>query len=224
MSFPVRDVDALPAWQQRALERSLAHAKGQSVERLAQFVDAARQMASETGDASFTVQQVVQRSGLSLKAFYRHFEGKDALLLALFEEDIRIGADALADWVADADDPVERLRAYVHGLLGFLALGESTYVSMLLREQRRLEQTDPVGMATALAPFIDLLESLLIEGGAVGVVRPGDWRRDAAMVFDLVLTRIHRLGAGPDRAATEEAAEYLWEFCWSGLGVPGGAS
>lgn len=220
MSFSVRDIEGVPAWQQRALERSLADARQRSVERLGRFVDAARQLASETGDASFTVQQVVSRSGLSLKAFYRHFEGKDGLLLALIEEDTRLGAQVLAEWVDEHTDPVERLCAYVHGLLGFLALGDTHYVSMLLREQRRLEQTDPVAMSHALAPFIDLLEAVLVEGAAAGTIRAGDTRRDAALVFDLVLAQIHTLGAGPDRATTDEAAAYLWQFCWSGLGAP----
>jgi AcrR family transcriptional regulator len=217
MSFSVRDLDAVPAWQQRALQRSLADARSRSVERLSQFVDAARQLASETGDASFTVQQVVQRSGQSLKSFYRYFEGKDGLLLALIEEDTRIGAQVLAEWVAEHDEPVARLRAYVRGLLGFLALGESNYVGMLMREQRRLEQADPEGMAGALAPFIDLLDGLLAEAIAAGVVRSGDPRRDATTVFNLGLMHLNTLGPGADLAATEAAADYLWSFCWSGL-------
>lgn len=217
MSFSIRDLDALPAWQQRALHRSLANARSRSVERLAQFVDAARQLASETGDSSFTVQQVVQRSGQSLKSFYRYFEGKDGLLLALIEEDTRIGAQVLSDWVTRHDDPLDRLHAFVSGLLGFLAMGESTYVAMLLREQRRLEQSDPEGMEAALAPFTDLLEALLAEAGAAGEVRPGDWRRDATMLFNLTMLQLKALGPGADRAEADEAAEYLWAFCIQGL-------
>jgi AcrR family transcriptional regulator len=217
MSFSARDLDALPAWQQRALQRSLADARARSVERLALFVDAARQLATETGDASFTVQQVVQRSGQSLKGFYRYFAGKDGLLLALIEEDTRIGAQVLGEWVDHHDEPVERLRAFVSGLLGFLALGEASYVAMLLREQRRLEQLDPAAMAMALAPFTDLLTALLTEAGAAGRVRVGDWSRDASTIFNLVLLQLHHLGPGADRETAEAAATYLWSFCWSGL-------
>lgn len=217
MSFSTRDLDALPAWQQRALQRSLADVRARSVERLALFVDAARQLATETGDASFTVQQVVQRSGQSLKAFYRYFAGKDALLLALIEEDTRIGAQVLAEWVSHHAEPVERLRAYVSGLLGFLALGEASYVAMLLREQRRLEQVDPAAMAVALAPFTDLLRDLLTEAGDAGRLRVGDSQRDATTIFNLALLQLHQLGPGADRDAAADAATYLWSFCWSGL-------
>jgi AcrR family transcriptional regulator len=217
MSFSVRDLDALPAWQQRALQRSLADVRARSVERLAQFVDAARQLASETGDASFTVQQVVQRSGSSLKSFYRYFEGKDGLLLALIEEDSRIGAEVLEQWIATHTDPVERLQVYVSGLLGFLALGESSYVAMLIREQRRLQEANPDAMAGALAPFTVLLEGLLADAAVAGAIRAGDPRRDATTIFDLVIHQIYLLGSEADRAAADEAARYLWEFCWSGL-------
>jgi AcrR family transcriptional regulator len=218
MSFSVRDLDALPSWQQRAIQRSLADAaRSRSVERLAQFVDAARQLAAETGDASFTVQQVVQRAGQSLKSFYRYFPGKDELLLALIEEDTRIGATVLSGWIDRLDDPLDRLHAYVSGLLGFLAMGEATYVGMLIREQRRLEQEDPEAMATALAPFTDLLERLLAEAGAAGEIRAGDWRRDATTLFNMAIHQIQVLGPGPDREAADEAAGYLWSFCIDGL-------
>jgi AcrR family transcriptional regulator len=219
MSFSIRDFDVLPAWQQRALHRSLADARTRSVARLHQFVDAARQIAAETGDASFTVQQVVHRSGQSLKSFYRYFEGKDGLLLALLEEDTRIGAQALAEGIARHDDPLDRLHAFVSGLLGFLAMGEPAYVAMLIREQRRLEQADPDGMAAALAPFTDLLESLLAEAGAAGQIRSGDWSRDAATLFNLVMHQLLTLGPGAGRDEAEEAADYVWAFCGTGLGV-----
>ena len=63
-------------------------------------VAAARELASETASAAFTVAQIAARAGLSLKSFYRCFPGKDELLLALLEDDSQIGARALAERVA----------------------------------------------------------------------------------------------------------------------------
>ena len=45
----------------------------------------------------FTVQEVVERSGQSLRSFYQYFAGKYELLLALFEESVRSTAEHLAD-------------------------------------------------------------------------------------------------------------------------------
>ena len=53
----------------------------------------------------FTVQNVVERSGLSLRSFYNHFAGKHELLLALFEESIRMTADPphASEWSSSDD-------------------------------------------------------------------------------------------------------------------------
>ena len=59
------------SWQARALERSLADARARDVERMERLVDAARQLANESGSAAFTVAQVAERAALSLKSFYR---------------------------------------------------------------------------------------------------------------------------------------------------------
>src|SRR5437016_7632098 len=84
-------------WQARALHRSLEPARTRSVERMERLVAAARELANETGTAAFTVTQVTERAGLSLKSFYRCFPGKDELLIALLEEDSRLGAAILAE-------------------------------------------------------------------------------------------------------------------------------
>ncbi len=219
MSFSIRDVDAIPAWQQRALQRSLADARERSVERLAGLIDAARQLAGETGSADFTVQQVVQRSGQSLKAFYKYFEGKDDLLLALIEEESRIGAAALDEIIGGRGDPLGRLRAFVQNLSIFGSVGDRAYVRVLLRERARLAEADGERMATALAPLTELLEVLLVDLADVGLARPGDPRRDAAIIFDLVMANIHAQVLIDD-VDGEASADYVWSFCWSGIGAP----
>ena len=55
------------------------------------LVQAARELANDTGSAAFTVAQVTAQAELSLKSFYRCFRGKDELLLALIEADSRLG-------------------------------------------------------------------------------------------------------------------------------------
>ena len=86
------------------------------------MVAVARDLANETGGAAFTVVQVAQRAGFSLKVFYRYFASKDELLLALIEEDSRLGADLLVDQLVGIGGPVERLRSYVEGLFGLLTI------------------------------------------------------------------------------------------------------
>ena len=220
-STPAAATDPAASPQARALARSLADRRAASVQRLASFVAATRDLATETGSSAFTVQQVVARSGQSLKSFYRLFAGKDELLLALLEEDIGLGGVLLAERVGRHDDPGDRVRAWVDGVFALLVAGEQGYVGVLVREHDRLAEAHPEAMDAALAPLLDPLVSALADGVAAGRVRSGDPRRDARTVLDLVLAQIRQLVpvlGSPDRATrVAETAAYARAFCWGGL-------
>jgi len=207
------------SWRDRALERSLEPARARSVERLERLLDAARGLANETGRAAFTVAQVAARAELSLKSFYRCFAGKDDLLVALLEEDSRLGAMILTELVDAHPEPEARLRAYVTSLFELLtdddALG---YAGVLVREHRRLSEQRPEEMRRALAPMIDLLEREIAAATAAGVCASPNPARDADLVFALVLEGIYDVSLG--RAEPLDEAAYLWGFCWAGLSNP----
>src|SRR4051794_41950676 len=82
-------------WRERAVERSLRNARAKAMSRSDRFIEVAMELLSETGRTDFTVQELVERSKTSLRSFYQHFGSKDELLLALFEEVIRISS---AEW------------------------------------------------------------------------------------------------------------------------------
>jgi len=207
---------ATPAWQTRALGRSLEPARARSVARLERLVQAARELAGETGAATFTVAQVVERAGVSLKSFYRSFEGKDDLLLALVEEDSRTGAELLAAAVARRRAPAERLRAYVTGLFKLLTQpGAAGYAGVLVREHRRLSEERPDDLDAALASLVGLLEREIDAAAAAGAVDTPDPAHDAATVFAALLSGVHDVTVrGADPLAV---GEHLWRFCWGGL-------
>ncbi|MFO7589314.1 MAG: TetR/AcrR family transcriptional regulator [Acidimicrobiia bacterium] len=203
-------------WRERALARSLGAPRARSVERIERLVAAARELANETGTACFTVHQVAERSGLSLKSFYRCFEGKDDLLVALLEEDSRLGASILADIVDRASEPEARLEAYVTGVFALLTHeGALGYAGVLVREHRRLSEAHPDELARAIAPMIDVLVAQVSAAADAGVVSSDDPTRDAATIFALVLEGIHDVALG--RVEALEQAEYLWRFCRAAL-------
>jgi AcrR family transcriptional regulator len=202
-------------WQARALRRSLEGARTRSVERMERLVAAARELANETGTAAFTVNQVTERAGLSLKSFYRCFPGKDELLIALLEEDSRLGASMLAEAIEIRRDPVERLRAYVDGLFDFLTLaGALGYAGVLVREHRRLAEGHPVELRAALAPLVDMLSAELAAAGLSEDISRNP-SRAAETVFGVLLSGISDVTLG--RAEPRDEAAYLWRFCWAGL-------
>jgi AcrR family transcriptional regulator len=164
------------------------------------------------------VQQVVSRSGQSLKSFYRYFDGKDALLLALIEEDCGIGTLFLTEMIGGEHEPVDRVRAWVHAVFELMASGQQGYVSVLVREYRRLAESRPDETAIAVQPLLQLLVDDLTLAMADGDVRDGDPVRDAHTIFNMVLLNIHELLlAGRPEHQVEETAEYVWSFCSAGL-------
>src|SRR5581483_11951057 len=73
-------------WRERTVDRSLANHRARALEKSSRFIDAATELLAESGRTDFTVQEIVDRSGQSVRAFYQHFAGKDDLLLAVFEQ------------------------------------------------------------------------------------------------------------------------------------------
>lgn len=209
-------VDGVPNWQVRALRRSLEPARSRSVERMERFVEAARDLAGESGSAAFTVPQLAASAGLSLKSFYRCFRGKDDLLLALLEDDSQLGAGLLREAVDRHDEPMARLRAYVDGIFAMVALpGAVGYAGVLVREHRRLSEDYPEELRGALAPMVDLLAAEIGRAAHAGLVRRGDAGRDAQTIFGLLLSAIHDVTMG--RGDPIEVASYAWGFCWAGM-------
>ena len=79
------------------MARSLGPARTRAEDRVQRFLDAAIELAEDGASGKeFTVQEVVERSGQSLRSFYLYFGGKQELLLALFEESVRTTTESCA--------------------------------------------------------------------------------------------------------------------------------
>lgn len=173
------------------------------------LVQAARDLANETGSAAFTVAQVTARAELSLKSFYRCFPGKDDLLLALLAADSKLGATVLAERIGGRTGE-DAIKAYVVELFDMLSLpGAAGYAGVLVREYLRLNEHHDDELREALAPLLDLLALHL------------DTRqrhRDAITMFGVLLGGIHDVVVGRTDN-TSELAEYLYRFCTKGVGA-----
>src|SRR5207302_11160982 len=92
--------------------RSLDPARLRAESRVQRFLDAAIELMNSASGKEFTVQEVVERSGQSLRSFYQYFAGKYELLLALFEESVRSTAEHLREVADEEDEPLERLHRF----------------------------------------------------------------------------------------------------------------
>ncbi|HZU79194.1 MAG TPA: TetR/AcrR family transcriptional regulator [Acidimicrobiales bacterium] len=182
----------------------------------ARLVEAARALLRERQGPSFTVSQVVRRAGSSLKSFYRCFESKDELLVALFEDDSRRGAAALAALVERraADG---RLRAAVTGLFEFLTLNGLPYAGALVAEHLRLAQDRPAKLRAVLQPYVSVFEREVAGAMARGEVRAGDPAHDAQLLFNVVVSHLQSLVYQQIEDPPEQVAGGLWAFCAAAL-------
>src|SRR5262245_55280532 len=73
---------------------------------------AAHRLVLERGE-SFTTQELIKEADVALQTFYRHFGGKDQLLLAVIADLIEAHCRALEERASVLDDPVERLHLYI---------------------------------------------------------------------------------------------------------------
>src|SRR5882757_4452256 len=116
---------AAPArWEERAANRVLETGRDQILERSRKIVDAAYELLEEEGLEGLTIRAVLKRTGLSRRAFYERFEGKDDLVLAVFEQTLLRAATHLSELVKTTADPMERLRVIVTSIVfGNITLG-----------------------------------------------------------------------------------------------------
>ncbi len=85
------------------------------------IIDAAYRCLTARNGATVPVTDILAEAGLSTRAFYRHFESKDSLLLAMFRRDsdrVICEMDAI---VAVAASPADALREFIQGTLRLTA-------------------------------------------------------------------------------------------------------
>jgi len=211
-----------PAWRRRAVSRSLDAARSRAEKRAQGFIDAAFELMDEKGTTEFTIQEVVDRSKQSLRGFYQYFDGKDELLLALFEETIREATDDIRSAVDDESDPIARLRAYSIRLHEWCEPPDkprkrgSHNRRPVSEFMVTLASNHPARVKAAMEPVSYLLLELVEEGVAAGAISVPDTRRAVALIQQTVMFSWfgNRLVTNPKARLT---AEETWEFCLNGL-------
>jgi AcrR family transcriptional regulator len=211
-----------PAWRQRAVSRSLSAARSRAEQRVQRFLDAAFELIDEKGTTEFTIQEVIDRSKQSLRGFYQYFDGKDELLLALFEETVRQSAEDIREAVETESEPIERLRAYAIRLHEWCEPAETPrkrgeHNRLAISEfTLQLAVKHPERVSAALAPVSRMLVELLDAAVAAGALELPDTRHTALLIEQTVMFSWfgNRLVQNPRMRVT---AEETWEFCLHGL-------
>ena len=181
------------------------------------IVAAGRRLVEEQGD-NFTTQDLIKEAGVALQTFYRHFGGKDQLLLAVITEIIADNCALFAEQASKLDDPVERLRFYVTTALDGIHTAQRPNPRFITAEHWRLHELYPHEMAEATRPFADLVERELRAAQEEGTLDPDDPERDAWLISKLVMSVYHHYSFTPDDAGADSVADDVWRFCLAAVG------
>jgi AcrR family transcriptional regulator len=223
-------VDSAVSRRDLAVSRSLDSARARAESRFQRFLDAALELMNDGEPGKdFTVQEVVDRSGQSLRLFYQYFGGKHELLLALFEDSVRSTTEFLRDRVAEESDALSRLHRFVVEYYRICRPGPDSGASGSLGNAWRMVDfaqqlltSYPTEAALAFAPLVSLFGEVLDEAAAAGAIRSG-LRRNAisGMVLEAIMFNAFSatISGTSIRSEATDPANELWDLILHGVGA-----
>ena len=221
--------EAAPSWRELAVARSLDPARVRAEARVQRFLDAALELMAADPDKEFTVQEVVERSGQSLRSFYQYFAGKYELLLALFEESVRTTAELLRAKVDEETEPLARLQRFVteyYDLCRPVPTGKAPKKAptkvpapAMAEFAQQLLTDHPKEASRAYVPLMSLLEELMDEAAAAGKLRGGIRHRQIAgiVIQAISFTAFSLTISGTPVREDRDAAKEAWDLVFLGI-------
>jgi AcrR family transcriptional regulator len=180
---------------------------------------AASKSVREQGVRGLSVSVVLDRAGLSTRAFYRHFESKDQLVAAVFLEMARAEQRRLRKRMAEVTTPVEAVAAWIDGRLD-LAFDENIRSDLrrLSVEAQSQIFASPELIQPAYAEMLEPLVEQLQQGLEQGLFHAIDPLTEARSVQGVVWAGTERQWAAGD-CERADVREHAVRFCLRGLGV-----
>jgi AcrR family transcriptional regulator len=183
------------------------------------LLDTASKILREEGVRSLSVAQVLNRAQLSTRAFYRHFDSKDALASAVFLEMAQAETRRLRRKMTAAAGPSEAVVAWIDGRLD-LAFNDqirSDLRQMSLEAQTQMFASPELvsdAYREILKPLVDQLE----RGRRAGVFPGIDPAADALSIHGVIWASVERqwTTGDCDRGAVRDQ---VIRFCLRGIGV-----
>lgn len=171
------------------------------------------------GYGATTVSDILTEAGLSTRAFYRHFETKDALLHGLFRRDAEQFAAAVGARVRAAGDPVSGVCRWIDEILGFGTGRPRARRAAVLGAPDAMQAIgNTAELQHALDLLIEPLAEAIAEGAADGSIVTDDPTLDAYAVSAIAWDTSGRLQSLPKRQAAA-AADAARSFALRALGT-----
>ena len=198
-----------------AVVRALDDRQREATEEVERILAAAVRVMQRVSPNAPRVSDVVAEAGVSNKAFYRYFAGKDDLILAVMERGVALVVSYLEHQMAKESTPEGKITRWISGALAQVADPELIGMSRALVGQMSDSDKRRLAEEEIMASMRDLL---LEPVRALG--RP-DPERDADAVFVCTVGTMRRYVDSTDQPGRKDITN-LVRFCLRGLGVPEG--
>jgi AcrR family transcriptional regulator len=176
------------------------------------LIDAGLALLRGHGAETFTVNDVLVEAGLSTRAFYRHFASKEALVLAVYEQDARRSSARLRDRMTASGSIRGALEVWIDETLALgFAPARAKRTRPLAREGLHLQAQFPQEFAKIVAGIIDPLVAVL------RLVPTADPERDARTMHTICWSLVQEKLAG-GKLTREEARAHARRFCLPVIG------
>ena len=171
-----------------------------------QLIEAAASIALESGGSAVTVAAVAQRAGLSRTSVYEYFGSSADLIADLVLEELNNFAQYLQEAVADTDQPLASIEAWIQSALTYIADGRHLLAKALNATSLPQERTAAIGSAhrALLAPLVSGLTAMGIQ----------DTQRALLFIQAITDASTKRIEGGHDAEAEIKSAT---AFCIAGL-------
>ena len=187
------------------------------------IIDAAYNCLSEPHSGPIPVAAILQRAGVSTRAFYRHFESKDELFLALLRQESDALAHRLDRIVDETGDPVGQLKAWINGMFGWMHDEEMRmHLTVIDSDEVRAAKGYRETRERAHADRERSLVEILRRGRADGSFPQADPEHDAVAI-SAVISREMASQLPGDEARLQRSLDWVLEFALRALGAEGTA-
>jgi AcrR family transcriptional regulator len=131
----------------------------------ARLLSAASAAFTEHGADDVSLEEIARRAGVGIGTLYRHFPTRQALLEAVYRDQVEI-LRARADELLESGTPADALAAWLRALMAFMSTKRSLTTVMLATLSKESE------LMTACSKVMkDSAEALVARAQAAGVIR-----------------------------------------------------
>jgi len=175
-------------------------------------------LARSNGD-DITVQEVADEAGQSLRTLYQYFESKNDLLLAVFEEAMRMYAQLIEEAIADLDEPLERLAGAMSAAVRMPEHSGATLDRGLIRLRLKLSETQPELVGRAQSAVTSLFLGLVEAAARAGRITVADPEGATFLILTINAAFITAETLGNDAGVRRPDLVGITSFCLRGLGA-----